>query len=312
MDAKFKAYKDYNFRGNQDWQKYLDALYPTPTMKQLEKRRRKWYRDHIDKDFDPEFEPGEEQKQNNNANQQRNNAGPPPGANPYAYAYQQYVYEAFPQYKVYVAALYLAFVFTLPFTGISNKIALAACVLGIVQKHGIPKFSFEYVKQVAPGDHFQNLSYWGVTFILSGSNFVISVPLAIYAYLLAGESLMGYAPQSIKAYLQKGVDKKSEFLSMKADLELYIGIYLIVGVFLGWSSLIAVFVYWQFIRIKYVLNQYTQIAFAKFKTLVDGYAYSQRTPGILRTIWEKIKSWSNNLVTMDQQPNQGGSMCSLF
>lgn len=115
MDQKYKAYQEYNFRNDQRWQRYLDNLYPTPPMNLLEKRKRKWYRDNVDKDFDLNYNPQEEQKRQQNANQAQ---GPPPGANPYAYAYQQYAYEAYPQYKSAVALLYLGFVLTIPFVSL--------------------------------------------------------------------------------------------------------------------------------------------------------------------------------------------------
>lgn len=107
MEEKFKKYKEYDYKGNQKWQLYLNGLYPMPPLKALEKRKRKWYRDNIDKDFDINYEPDENAKRNED--QPRNPQGPPPGANPYAYAYQQAAYEAMPQLKPYVGLAYLLF-----------------------------------------------------------------------------------------------------------------------------------------------------------------------------------------------------------
>lgn len=88
---------------------YLNNIYPMPSLKILEKKKKKWYKDNIDKDFDVNYEPDENAKNNDAGNQNQPRAGPPPGANPYAYAYHQAVYEAMPGLKPVVAILYLAF-----------------------------------------------------------------------------------------------------------------------------------------------------------------------------------------------------------
>ena len=103
---KFKSYTDYSWKDNAKWQTYLNNLYPMPSLKLLEKRKRKWYRDNIDKDFDINYDPEEERKQNNDQQQRQ---GPPPGANPYAYAYQQAAQEAMPQLRLFVGVAYFLF-----------------------------------------------------------------------------------------------------------------------------------------------------------------------------------------------------------
>lgn len=120
MEDKFKKYKEYKFKDDEKWQLYLNNLYPMPPLKVFEKRRRKWYRDNVDKDFDINYDPDENAKQNDN--QQQRAQGPPPGANPYAYAYQQAAYEAMPQLRLFVGLAYLLFCITLPFTSINTKI----------------------------------------------------------------------------------------------------------------------------------------------------------------------------------------------
>ena len=125
MDEKFKRYKEYNFKDDEKWQMYLNNLYPMPPLKIFEKRKRKWYRENIDKEFDVNYDPAEEEKQNSGA-QRRPNTGNYAGANPYAQAYHQAVHEEMPQLRPYVGIAYFLFIVTLPFAGITNKILLAA------------------------------------------------------------------------------------------------------------------------------------------------------------------------------------------
>lgn len=324
MEEKFRKYKEYDFKGNQKWQMYLNNLYPMPPLKVLEKRKRKWYRDNIDKDFDINYEPEENAKQENAGNQQNAGRGPAPGANPYAQAYQQAAYEAIPKLKPIVGLLYLLFCITLPFQFITNKIALAACITGVIHKQGIPKFSVDYLRQVIPDDHFQNLGYLTIVLFLSGVNFVVYTPLVLYSYLIVSDVGIKMLQQNpnlpvigyFKEHLQKGVNQRANFLAMKADLEIYIGIYLMVGWFLGWSSIISIFFFWQYMRIKYMINYNTQLAFRKFANTIDGYINKPSMPGLLQTGWSKIKQLCAYMVQTDQ-PQEGGaarspSMCTIF
>lgn len=57
MEEKFKNYRKYDWTLSKEWSTYLDNIFPTPTRDRLEKMRRKWYRDKIDKDFDINYEP---------------------------------------------------------------------------------------------------------------------------------------------------------------------------------------------------------------------------------------------------------------
>jgi hypothetical protein len=126
MEDKYKRYTEYSWKDNEKWINYFNSLYPVPPLKLVEKRKKKFYRDNIDKDFDIDYNPEEEGKNQQNQQNQQQRQGPPPGANPYAYAYNQAVYEAMPGLKPYVALAYLGFVLTLFFSSISTKICLVA------------------------------------------------------------------------------------------------------------------------------------------------------------------------------------------
>jgi len=48
--------------------------------------------------------------------------------------------------------------------------------------------------------------------------------------------------------------EKLEYLKSKADIELYTGLYLIVGIFFGFSSLFGVLLYLQVLRVRAMIN----------------------------------------------------------
>jgi hypothetical protein len=54
---KFKSYEKYNWANDQKWQEYYKGLYPVPSAKIVEKRKRAFYKKNVDKDFDVDFDP---------------------------------------------------------------------------------------------------------------------------------------------------------------------------------------------------------------------------------------------------------------
>jgi len=61
-DLKIEKYQDFlEFDWNhEDWKQYLEGLYPVPRGRQLMKFRKKWYKRHVDADFDETWEPPDE------------------------------------------------------------------------------------------------------------------------------------------------------------------------------------------------------------------------------------------------------------
>ena len=58
MDQKeesLKKYKEYDFSKSASWLNYYDNLFPTPSMKKLDKFKRKWYNREVDNDFDVKY-----------------------------------------------------------------------------------------------------------------------------------------------------------------------------------------------------------------------------------------------------------------
>ena len=65
MEQKYKEYRKYDWTLSDPWQTYLNNIFPTPSRERLEKIRRKWYRDQIDKAFDISYEPSSEADNSN-------------------------------------------------------------------------------------------------------------------------------------------------------------------------------------------------------------------------------------------------------
>ncbi len=66
MEQKFKSFQDFDWSNNQGWQSYFSNLFPTPPLSKVERFKRKWYRDNVDKDFDVTYQPSEQPDSNQN------------------------------------------------------------------------------------------------------------------------------------------------------------------------------------------------------------------------------------------------------
>lgn len=57
LDLKrIQAYQQYDFAADEKYRTYISKFYPTPTQHILEKKKRKYYKEHVDKDFEPNFD----------------------------------------------------------------------------------------------------------------------------------------------------------------------------------------------------------------------------------------------------------------
>lgn len=60
MEAKFRNFEKFPWGSDPKWQEYLSNLYPVPAADKMPRIKRKFYKQHIDKDFDIEWRPADE------------------------------------------------------------------------------------------------------------------------------------------------------------------------------------------------------------------------------------------------------------
>lgn len=162
--------------------------------------------------------------------------------------------DVLPSLKTYQWLLWVLFYLALPFRLYTNWLSFAALALGIVKRHGFPKFNKEFLQRIIFDDNLQMLPYIGVLAIAGGQNFILYVPLLLHAYLEVAplfKEILDRKPTApiismgvLKGHILKGVQHKAQFVELKADTEVYIGIYLIAVWFVGWSSFITIMMYW--------------------------------------------------------------------
>jgi hypothetical protein len=101
-------------------------------------------------------------------------------------------------------------------------------------------------------ENFQGIPYLGVLSIIGDTTFIVYFPLLFHAYLETSpifKAILDQNPNTpilsmLKDHIKRGVDDKQHLMEFKAEIEVYIGIYLVVVWFVGWSNLLVIILYW--------------------------------------------------------------------
>lgn len=56
LTQSLRNYQKYNFSTDPNYATYIDKFFPTPTGHQLEMKKRKYYKEKIDKEFDVNYD----------------------------------------------------------------------------------------------------------------------------------------------------------------------------------------------------------------------------------------------------------------
>mmetsp|Transcript_9289 Transcript_9289/g.11353 ORF Transcript_9289/g.11353 Transcript_9289/m.11353 type:complete len:125 (+) Transcript_9289:511-885(+) len=64
--------------------------------------------------------------------------------------------------------------------------------------------------------------------------------------------------------LKRASDKQSYLWTLRHDIEVYMGVYLTLGIPLGVSSIVTTLLYWQIMRMRYLMSPAVQQAFTRF------------------------------------------------
>ena len=138
--------------------------------------------------------------------------------------------------------------YTKTLCGIANMLAL-------MRKCGKPRMDMQYVQGIAQHEEMLNLTYLMST-IPSGTNILIMMPLLISGGLFlcmefkkildVNPNTPGLSIGAVKDNIMRGsgIDIQDAGRVLKHDIEIYVGIYLVVGIFIGASNMIGAFSYW--------------------------------------------------------------------
>ena len=150
-----------------------------------------------------------------------------------------------------------------------------ALVAGVLRKFGKPVFAKSELRKYIFSENFQMMGFMSVSSISSGvGSMMLYGPVFIHGYLTCGKILEQpdqitgpwrlLLIRPITALFEYGKVNRRDLIILRSDLEVYTGFYLIIGWFLGMSTIISIVLYWQCLRVRSMLNNQTMLAFTRF------------------------------------------------
>ena len=126
---------------------------------------------------------------------------------------------------------------------------------------------------------------------------VYFIPLGIHFWMDICEYLMMRKP-ALYSKVEKYIDGSSQLKLMKAKVEVFIMLYIIMTLILGNKfSLIMILFYGNFLRMKYIVDPNTRTAFANINNWIEAKIMNDpATPPKLKIIVEKMRLFFGYLV----------------
>jgi hypothetical protein len=311
MEEKYKKFLEFNWRDSADWQAYFSNIYPTPPGNKVDFYKRKFYNQRLDPDFDRNYQPAEPSSSTTNNTSNNASGG--------AYTNSTYPQPAAglssPLIQVAEVGLWVSFLFSIVLNFHTLKFAAAALLIRSIRRVGIPKFSMDWAQLLFLDEHFQQMLY-ALLFMIDNLNFFLLVPLGITAVLNISEFLKTQGAQFnfLMPYINKIVNKRVELAKTRSDIEVGIGFFLFVGIFLGLNSFLLPIFYWQYLRFKYIVNADTKGTFSKMNDYVNIFKNKPSTPGLIKMVIIKVQEFASYMGRTEAGPGQGagGANCMIF
>lgn len=203
--------------------------------------------------------------------------------------------------------LFILYLVTYPIGFYTVQICLAAQLCAIIRKCGYPKMSIEYIQPIVFLDEFSNITYL-MSISLSPKSFFIHTPLMISAALILSiefKKMLTKNPATpvismpfVKSWVEKGSNQAMQEYGrfVRADLEIYVGFFITGLIFFGQSNFVNVFLFWQMMRMRYMMNQQTQMAFSRLDQKMVLYLHHPYCPAFVRASYAKVKGLLTGLV----------------
>jgi hypothetical protein len=279
-EETIKKFKEYDFSKDEKWQAYLGAIYPVPPINEINKRKKKWYKNNVDQEFDHEVDLDAPAPQPQPSPDQ---AGPQGDA--YTNFGQQPVQiRDFASNKLYHIEGLLKVVFIigsfvvqfLPFLHLYLMLAcLATCVLGLYRQHGKPRFNQEYLAEFMSNEFGMALFYLLSVCSMPSRGPFIYLPILMHFLIGTAEfevrttyALLKFS--KIKDFLQAVQGMKNEVRVGKAYAEFFNLFYFLVLIILGKMSILFIIIYLQFVKFKYKMNQTSHLVINNTKNWLKG------------------------------------------
>ncbi|CDJ39764.1 hypothetical protein, conserved [Eimeria tenella] len=340
----------FDWSASQEWQEYLASLYPTPPLNKMLKWKKKFYKAHQDAAFDinstkvddvlnGNFSPG---VSSGDSSCSGSYSGPrmPPFSRPIGSPPSATVLKVLSPLTLF--CLVAGMLKTVLAAATSRRDPMAsllltgALLLRLYGCFGLPPIKFwplsqlgdsianegvPYFERVLQNDAMHGVLFSLLTGLMPNSLPLLASPLLtgslVAAYILREGSgmlslLKNIGPvQSFTSMMDR---KRFQILQLRADLEVYFGLFFVV-----WSLLrmnvslseffVPAYLYWQLQKIRFQTCPYTQASIRRLDGTIMALTNHRACPGVLRLVYEKVRIFCIRQVQPPEPP--GGPRSSL-
>ncbi|KAL4485040.1 hypothetical protein ABPG72_014560 [Tetrahymena utriculariae] len=301
-----EEFKSYDFTNNKEFQKFLQELQPPVPEQAMEMIKRHWYKRFVNQQFEPNYDgtlPNlddiEEKEEGHTHNDKKCDGH---------HHKQESKFQTSLKKVAYSFENYLKVIFLLTFfntRAVAHYSSIIICILAIIRQLKRPRYTKQYVQQLAQNYFAQNLVYMLVFAFHSDSrNVLYFFPLALHfwigicEYLNISKNKLYYKAEK---FITQTRQNKDRIMLLKSQYEIVYLLILFVEIFFGLSSIFLVIFYYNFLKIKYIINTSTQLAFQKINSAIKARIYKPGVPRFVGKLYAQVEILFAWLVKYDNK-----------
>ncbi|CAD8061529.1 unnamed protein product [Paramecium sonneborni] len=307
-----EKYSKFDFDGNEKFQQHLKNLYPLPP--NLDKIKRKWFKNNIDPQFDINTE-YQNPNSNNQSQQQQNQKQQSQDHQQQSQQSQQQQFQnqnhqqvpSIPIFTVIegmLKVLYfpaLLFLFTSQLNKYLNFGSVFICLLAIYRLQGLPKKNYfqEYFLRIIQLEFTTNIFF--IVSLFTIDSFSFQLPIALHFLVGAAEFWIQINQQQgitlkVAKYIQAN---RNEIILTKQKIEIYLFLYSVFGIFLKKTSILQAVIIFQNLLLKTKFNKNMRNAQGYIRVwYADKLSENKKLPEGLRKIFSIIWRGYEKLLTL--------------
>mmetsp|Transcript_29612 Transcript_29612/g.66700 ORF Transcript_29612/g.66700 Transcript_29612/m.66700 type:complete len:316 (+) Transcript_29612:20-967(+) len=315
MADGYERFLSYDW-SDERWRTYLNGLYPPPTQEQIVKFKKKWYKKHVEPEFDDRYEPPASGHDPSSIPATPEELGPLPKS----------IYHDGSRWGVigpkssicfaaYAASLTLCVgCFAGVFPAYQAVIILVVSfLLEIMAKYGI-KMNKAFMQNVLLDD-VGIMPIMAATVLMPGLHPKVRQLALLPLFLTAVMSLAQISkfhpklPGAVRDFWSPLASSKArkQVMKVRADLELLVGFAMLAGGFLFVCAPISVILFWNFMMMRYMMSTRTQESFQRLDGLLS--PVFGRVPGV-KQAYQALKTWLYSFV--DPNSKSAGKLCTIL
>ena len=307
-EESFKKFQAFDFQNDSEWQQYLKNIYPTPTIAQLQKIKRKWYQKNIDSNFVLDYGASSSSEANDSKSREAqgdsSNSSHSHSEHKDSHDHHQHHFHQAPpsgpvqppglltralfNIEGYLKGCFMTSIFG--FQSLSTTIAVIVCILALIRQGKRPRFDKVYARKIVFNEYFHDLLYLTPFYFFPNQRTIFYyLPLVVHFWIGLCEFLRfkgGRFYEAFKRYADLTHNNKVALMTQKSKIEIYILVFLVILFLMGKSAILMLVFYANFLRIKYIISDNCKMAFRDINGWIE-----PRCQGFLpfRFFYGKIK-----------------------